>query len=141
MALAFYDDTQTLFGANPLRTVHDGFIGGVHEEKTYVRNADAAKYYDSVQLRLYTAPYADSGVLGNSGWSVKFLYGERRPTEAEWDLVTSGESLDLPDIGATGAADTTTYHPVWVRVYCPGNEPAQYRENQFMRLYYLEKTV
>lgn len=141
MGLNFYDDTQTLFAGSPLRSIHDGHLGGAHEEKIYVRNDDVTKYFTNVQLRLHSEPYDDSGEVGDSGWSVKFLYGERRPTEAEWDIVRSGEVLDLPDIGTVDLADTSTYHPVWVRVYCPGGVLAQTREVQELRLYRFVKMV
>ncbi len=35
------------------------------------------------------------------------------------------KSLKIPDIGSDEAADTSTYHPIWFRVYCPGGTEAQ----------------
>ena len=98
MALAFYDADQIAFGSDPLRSFHDGNLGGEHEQKIYVRNSDALKYYTSVTLK-YNGTVATS-----NGWSVKFTKGERQPTEAEWDLVASGATISLDDIGAPGAA-------------------------------------
>ena len=39
---------------------------------------------------------------------VSLMYGTRRPTEAEWDLVRSGDGIQIPDIETTEAADTST---------------------------------
>jgi hypothetical protein len=141
MALSFYDDTQTAFGTNSLRTVHNGHLGGSYESLTYLRNGDSGKYYKNITVHLVLDSYEDIGELGTSGWGVKFIYGERRPTEDEWDQVRSGTTIAIPDIGNTLAADTSTYHPIWVRVFCPGNEPAQIRETQTLRVYFFERNV
>lgn len=141
MALNFYDDSKLLFGALPLRTFHNGHQGGAHESLVYLRNDDSGKYYKNVTVHLRLDSYEDAGELGTSGWGVKFIYGERRPTEEEWEQVRPGDSIAIPDIGDTLAADTSTYHPVWVRVYCPGKEPAQIREVQSLRVYFFERNV
>jgi hypothetical protein len=69
------------------------------------------------------------------------MYGKRRPTEAEWDRMRSGDGVELPDIGTTEAADTFTNHPIWVRVYCPGGEMAQLKENMRLKISYFERKV
>jgi len=69
------------------------------------------------------------------------MYGKRRPTEAEWDLVRSSDGIEIPDIGTTEAADTFAQHPVWVRIYCPGGELAQIRENMQLRIRYYVRSV
>jgi len=143
MALQLFDgDLVLLTALNPLRSHHDGHLGEAHEQVVYVRNQDAAKYYTSVTLQPeLIGAYDDSGEFGTTGWSVKLLYGSRQPTEAEWDAALSGVAISLPDIGSTEAADTFTNHPVWVRVYCPGNEPVQIRENVQLKLRYFERNV
>lgn len=141
MALSFYDDTQTLFGVSPLRTFHDGHLGGSHEKLIYLRNADVAKYYTNITVHLSVDTYEDLGVLGTTGWGVKFVYGQRQPTEGEWDQVRAGDAIAIPDIGSTTLADTSTYHPIWVRVFCPGETAAQIRENQTVQVFYFERNV
>ena len=79
--------------------------------------------------------YLDLGEFGLTGWGIKLMYG-KGSTEAEWDLVKSGDSIGIPDIGSTQAADTFTNHPIWVRIYCPGNESAQIRENIQLKVSY-----
>jgi hypothetical protein len=141
MALAFYDDQKVAFGALSLRTFHDGHLGGSYESLVYLRNSDSGKYYTNLSVHLEIDSYEDIGEFGTSGWAVKYIYGERRPTEDEWDRVRSGDAIAIPDIGNTLAADTFTYHPVWVRVFCPGLEPAQIRDNQTMKVFFFERNV
>ena len=117
--IKFYDTTQTLFSTNPLKLVFNGQICSIQEYKFHIKNDDPLVYYTDVDLNL-------SGTLPDNSWMVKFLYGGRRPTDREWASVRSGDTLRLPDIGEVGAADTTTYHPVWIRFYVPGGTPAQY---------------
>ena len=141
MALAFYDDTKTLFSTDPLRTFHDGHLGGSQEHLIYIRNDDVAEYYTSLSVHLSVSSYEDLGPFGTTGWGVKFIYGERRPTEDEWDQVRAGDSITIPDIGSTALADTFTYHPIWVRVVCPGAESAQIRSNQTIKVLYFDRMV
>lgn len=141
MGLAFYDSTLAAFTTNPLRTFHDGHLGGAFEILVYMRNDNVTKYYTNNQVFIEVLTYNDFGEFGNSGWSAKLMYGARQPTEAEWDIVRSGDSISIPDIGTTLAADTSTYHPVWLRIYAPAGEAAQIRDNQRIRLYSFERTL
>ena len=147
MSLGLYDSSQVLMPASggsvtdPLRTVHNGRNGGAYETKMYIRNSDPAVYYHGITISYTSDPGIDSGVLGNSGWSIKLSKGERQPTEAEWDQVTSGSSIPMADIGASGSPDTSTYYPFWVRVYCPGETAAQLRSGQTISVNYLSDAV
>jgi hypothetical protein len=137
-----YDSALALFGATPLRTFHNGHIGDSHEQLMYIRNQNPAKWYTNVKLTpVMIGGYEDLGEFGTTGWGIKLMYGKRRPTEEEWDLIKTGSAIILPDIGTIEAADTFTNHPVWVRVYCPGGEEAQIRENMQLKLSYSEKMV
>ena len=49
--------------------------------------------------------------------------------------------MAVPDIGGPGAADTSTYHPVWIRVYAPGGLAAQLREGQEIQVTAVEDPV
>lgn len=142
MGLAFYDEDQVLLdGSDKFRPYVNGYLGGAHEEIIYLRNDDVSRWYTNITVSLVTTTYDGAGELGTSGYSFKFMYGERRPTEAEWDTVISGASLTIPDIGTTVAADTSTYHPVWIRVYVPGNTPASINETFSIRLSYFPRLV
>lgn len=139
--LTYYDKDYNVFNGNPLRTVHNGFPGGSCEKLIFIRNEDPANYYTDIVVTYINSVADDYGSLGSTGWSVKFLYGSRPPTEEEWDSVKPGQSIAIPNIGNTLAADTYTYHPIWVRVYCPGQAPAQIREGQTIRIFFNEKKV
>lgn len=142
MGLAFYDSDKNPFGdSGILRSFHDGHLGSIMERIIYLRNDDSSRYYTNLLLRYTVSSYQDFGEFGTTGWGIKFINGERRPTESEWDLVRSGESLSIPDIGSTEAADTHTYYPIWVRITCPGGEVAQLRENQQIELDVLTRLV
>lgn len=142
MAIAFYDADQILFSdTDSLRAYINGYRGGDHQSKIYLRNDDAAQWMTNIVLSLRISTYDGAGDLGTSGFSIKFLYGERQPTEAEWDIVLSGDSLALPNIGTTLAADISTYHPIWIRIYCPGNTSAQINESFTLRLNYLPRPI
>lgn len=141
MGLAFYDSTKTLFATLPLRTIHDGHLGSSQEDIIYLRNDDTAKYYTNLTVTFNVSSYEDIGPFGTTGWGVKFITGERRPTEAEWDEVRAGDAVAISDIGSTLIADTFTYHPIWVRVICPGGEPAQIRDNQTIEVFFFERNV
>lgn len=142
MALTYYDaDLNALITGNPLETFHDGHVGQSHEQVFYIRNHDAALYYTDIVIQPeFTGGGLLPGDLG-SGWSIKVIIGTRRPTEAEWDVVKNGDPATYPDIGTMLAADTTTNHPVWVRVYCPGNEMSQIKENMRITVSYYDNLV
>ena len=140
MGLAFYNSDKEIFtpssvnGLDKLRSFHDGHLGDTWEDVIYLRNDDPTKYFTNMVLYYLIDGYQDMGEFGDTGWGVKLMYGERQPTEAEWDLVKAGDPLSLPDIGNSDAADTSTYHPIWVRITCPGGQLAQIRQNQKLRL-------
>jgi len=135
MSLVLYDENKVAFSSgDSLRTFHNGFLGGPMEKLIYIRNTDSARYYLNVTLRAVFSGYDDSDANSTTGWSIKFIDGQIRPTEAVWDSVKNNEPLNLPDIGSSEAADTHTYYPVWVRVFCPGNTEAKIKENTTLRL-------
>lgn len=143
--LALYDENYNLLEqtdvSSIIRTIHNGKPGGADHRKLHIRNDDSSTYYTDLIAVYVNELNEDYGVLGSTGWSVKLLYGSRQPTESEWDSVQSGDSIELPDIGNTQAANTYTYFPFWIRVYCPGGSPAQVREGQEIRIYYNEHKV
>ena len=134
LSIKFYDEDKVPMNLDPLRSQHDGHVGAVYEIKVYTRNIIAANYHTNVQLSLI-------GALGSTGWSIKFIEGERQPTEAEWDNVTSGATLSMTNIGSTAAGDTSTYFPVWIRVYCPGGTAAAINTDYSFQIDALERSV
>lgn len=128
---------------DPLRSFHNGHIGGSHEQLFFIRNQNPSKFYTNITVTpVMIGVYNDSeGEFGVSGWGIKLMYGKRRPTEFEWDMVRSGAGIKIPDIGSNEAADTFTNHPIWVRIFCPGGEVAQVRENMQLHVNYYTKEV
>ncbi len=142
MGLSYYDSTQSFMSStDKFRPYIDGHGGGTHEEKIYIRNDDLTKWYSHVKLSLVSTAYDGLGELGNSPYSFKFMYGERRPTEAEWDMVIAGDPLELFDVGNAEAADISTYHPVWIRVWAAGGQSAHINDTFKLRLSYYPRTV
>lgn len=147
--LKILDSTKEAFGnivdfehEDPLRMTHDGKLGGSYEQLIYIKNDDATLYYTNVSLSPVSSNYDDiASEWGETGFGLKLLYGERRPTETEWDQVKSGEAIMLPDIGTTDAADIANYFPVWVRTVCPGLTPAQIKTNLSIKLSYRAKNL
>ena len=130
MGLAIYDDQQVVLSSGtPKRSQVNGRAGESDIFLTYLRNDDATVYYTSLTYGFAsTGAYGTDGELAGTGWSFKAIYGQRRPTELEWDKVNSGEAVSIPDIGDTTAADMSTYHPIWVRIFVPGGTAAQRRD-------------
>lgn len=140
MGLAFYNSEKELFdagatdGSDKLRSFHDGHLGDTWEDVIYLRNDDPGTWYTNLVLYYLVDGYQDFGEFGDTGWGAKMMFGERRPTEAEWDLIRPGDPLVLPNIGSAEAGDTSTYYPVWIRITCPAGQLAQIRQNQKLRL-------
>lgn len=141
--LAYYDEEKNPISNSPLKTFHNGYSGGAFQNLFYLRNSDPATYYSNIYItpKFRLSYQNDSGVNGNTGWSIKVLYGKSKPTDSEWDSVDSGEEINLPDIGTEIASDTSTYHPVWFKVFCPGGEVPQIRENIYLEISFNEKQV
>ena len=130
------------FETSPMRTFHNGHIGDSHEQLVFIRNEDAAKWYTNIELSPeLVGVYNDATSFTTTGWGIKLMYGKRRPTEEEWDILKTGSTILLPDIGSIEAADTFTNHPVWVRVFCPGGTAATIVENMQLNLKYLVREV
>ena len=137
----FKADYQS-FEDEPMRSFHNGHVGDAHEQLFFIRNQNPSKYYTNVKVTpIFTGGYTDDGEFGSSGWGIKLMYGKRQPTNQEWDMIDSGASIFIPDIGTCEAADTFTNHPVWVRIYCPGGEDAQIRENMQLDITYYVREV
>jgi len=128
VGLQIYNASQVLIGdaGGAITTAHNGVRGESVDILVYVRNTTPFLYYNSVIASTEDADGTDDtlGVYG-TGRGFKLSSGSREPTEAEWDNVLAGDFAELPNVGSTEAADTTTFFPVWIRVIVPGNIPVQ----------------
>lgn len=145
MALAIYsystsytacDEYGTTPLVNPIKTTHDGVLGETRETKLYVRNDSASYWYKNISI----LPESQSGAIP-TGWIIKMRAGTTQPTEAEWDAISSNNTITLSNLGAAGAADTTTYSPFWYRVEIPAGSSAQTRQVIALKLSYTEMAV
>lgn len=139
MGLQIYDVDKELFGENPFRAFADGHLGGSYEELIYLRNDDSDKWYSHISIMLEGDKHL--GEFGETGFSFKFIFGARRPTEAEWDAVMPNMPVGLPNIGSSLEANTHNYFPVWVRVFVPGGTPAMIKDNLTIALTFYERLV
>jgi hypothetical protein len=120
MSLKIYDwpDPSTAFSedgslTNPLAMTFDGAEGGVVQRRCYVRNDDVLKTYSGIELTPVDS--GDDIVDGSTGFSWKLREGDQQPLDAQWDLVTPGNTLEF----SSDISDTNTYLPFWIRVEVP----------------------
>jgi len=108
---------------NPLTHSFNGTAGGVVEKRYYVRNDDAAYFYEDITVQ----PVASAGSLivdgsgDTEGYTWKVLAGDLKPLEEQWGLKDAGDSISLADLGSASFGDTTTYLPFWLRIRVPAN--------------------
>ena len=142
MALIFLDSELNELNSDPIRTVHDGFIGEANQVLFFIRNRVENVYYKNIFLTpMFDTTNYNYEDFEVSKWSVKLNYGTVQPSEDEWDEIENGQSISIPDIGTIEGSDTFTNHPVWIRVYCPGLSESQIKENMFLQLEYKQESV
>ena len=140
--LEFYDSDKNPFSSDSLRFKHDGHLGGTEDKLIYVKNNDLTLYYTSITI----GPVSENtnnilGEWGETGFGLKLLYGQAQPTETEWDQVKNGESINIPDIGTTSAADNVNFYPIWVRNICPTMQSAQLKSDISLAIGYSPKQL
>jgi len=129
MGLAIYDSDRIKIAdfSNTILSSHNGTLGEAADILLYLRNENPNFYYTSISLSFQDSDLSTNDLLGpaGSGWGVKVSVDSRRPTIREWDAITYDNSSAMLDIGTTAEADTSGYHPFWVRVVVPGNIGSQ----------------
>lgn len=135
MALSLYDAEQEPITS--IRFVNDGSFGDCRTKLFFLKNDSANHYYETIVLSLPNAEYS-AGYMRN-GYSIKLFKGASEPSMTEWLLVGPGESIQLDDIGEFGAADTTNYHPFYMMVCNPANQPVGLIEDVDLRITYIER--
>ena len=148
MALKIYEspDPSTSYSidgafTNPINFTVDGTIATTLSRRLFVRNDDATKYYISIQIEPIVSTGLDIalGTVEGFGWKLK--EGDTTPLEAEWDLITPGNSISLSDLGSSGTPDTTTYLPFWIRIYLPSHIDVQSFEGLSLEITATESAV
>lgn len=110
---------------NPFTVSVDGFHGQVKIGKYYVRNANPAKWYDSIQVHATQSGGGVDWLGGTQGHSWKFIPGDTQPTDEEWDNEIPNNTIDLPNIGSAGNGDVSTYLPFWIRIMVNDHTPVR----------------
>jgi len=130
MTLAIYENSGDTVSysidnlyTNSLILSFDGRVGGTIEKELYVRNSNVLYNYESVQVvpYLYSGGLDLLGTIGTSGFMIKLKTGDTQPSIDEWNSITPGNTIDIPNI--TGIV---TYNPFWIYVNVPRSVPVQH---------------
>jgi hypothetical protein len=120
--LLFTEVTATTFGDPIAVGIRPGGTGFV--KKLFLRNDDAAKWYDAIEIKPTSTAGAD---IVDGTVSIKLLSGDNKPTDAEWAAAPSnalatlasplinGDTSTVPELGAVGSPDRI-YYPFWIYV-------------------------
>lgn len=125
-------------------TTHNGYTGGSYEFVFYLKNSDASLYYTNILVKpeFPTTELIPNNILSESGWSIKLSFGsDFQLTEKEWNEIQINEEVSIPDIGNSQSANTDSYFPINVRVYCPGKTESQIRNDLSLSLRYIQNVV
>jgi hypothetical protein len=148
MSLLIFRDTslETNFNLNneSFITTHNGYTGGSYEFVFYLKNNDASLYYTDIVVKpvFPVEELLPGNLLSETGWSIKVSYGsDSQLTEKEWNEIQINEELQVPDIGNSESANTDSYFPINVRVYCPGKTESQIRNDLSLNLRYIQNIV
>lgn len=98
--------------SSPLSVALNGALGGVYEQRIYVRNDNVARVYTDITITPVDG--GDNIVDGTDGFSWKVLSGDQKPLEEQWDLQVAGDGVNVGNL-----TDTNTYLPFWIRVQVP----------------------
>lgn len=104
---------------NPFSITFDGRSGGTKQARLYVRNNDALYYYTSLTLTSRDLTAQPITERPEDGYVWKLSEGDTQPTQAEWNNIAAANTITLPDIGALGVPDTSTYLPFWIYIQVP----------------------
>ena len=140
MSLTLLDANKQIIDG-PLVTTHNGFTGGEREMLIYLKNQHPEFYYSNVSLTIEMPDLVEGEVFSNSGWSIKIKYGSEQPTEKQWGDIMVNSEISIPDIGSQFAPDTDIYHPIWIRVFCPGHTTPDIKKDMSFKLKYFRKLV
>lgn len=124
-----------------LQTTHNGFTGGHDEVLFYVKNLHEEFYYTDIKLEVVMPDLTEGEIFTTSGWSIKLKYGSEQPTDKEWGDILVNNEISIPNIGTQFIPDTTTYHPIWIRVFCPGHTSPKIKRDMNFKLKYFKKLV
>ena len=137
--LALYileDNDFTAVGSSvPLKSLLYGKDATEVTQLLFVRNTSEDTWYSNVTLTTHLAGAISYGFgLGPFGVepfgggvsessAVKLFAGRIQPNTAGWDAITVGNTVTIGSVGSAGNPDTTTYHPVWMKLAASDHDP------------------
>jgi len=124
--------------SNPIKTVHDPLEQSTVIKKLFLRNDNSSKYYTDVSLQ-----FAPTATTQNNptGWSYKIISGDTKPAEEDWAYdVTSGESIEMDDVGADGDPNLDFY-PFWIRIDVPKGTSGGVYNSVYLSINYTEGNI
>lgn len=104
---------------NPFAITFDGRLGGFKEKRLYLRNGDAAFYYQQLELSLIDDSATPIINREGDGFVWKLFEGSIKPTLNDWRNIPANNSIVFSDLGSAGFPDTSTYLPFWVYIQVP----------------------
>lgn len=115
-------------GDNKLLTVHNGRLGSWFIRKYYLRNDDDSVRYTGIVLSIED--------VSSSGATYQLFEGPFEPTALEWNFVGINNSIVFEDI-----IGDTTYLPFWLRVFYPGETPANTYQEANIKIVAIEEAI
>lgn len=108
----------------PFLVILDGKYGGISQQLAYLRNDDNMSWFSGTTINVTDT--VDATVIdGSKGFTWKLIVGSTQPTDDQWAAVSTGNTISLANLGSTGAPNTSTYLPFWIRVQIPRNIEVQ----------------
>jgi len=104
---------------NPFALTFDGRSGGVKQVRLYIRNDDQLLYYTNITLKMQDLSGDDIINRIDDGFAWKLSEGDVQPTQNDWNNIAAANTISLPDIGANGTPDSSSFLPFWVYVQVP----------------------
>jgi hypothetical protein len=119
----------------PFTVTVDGRVGGTIDQRVYLRNDHAYRWYSNITIQAVDTDGKDmvSGTVPGFYW--KLAEGDNSLCLEEWELVAQGNTLTLSqEIGSETAGDIVTYVPIWVRTSIPKGIPIQTIKDIYLRI-------
>lgn len=140
MPLRIYQvaDPSTAFSnsgnmTNPFRVSFDGRLGGVVQNRLYLRNDDTSVYYSGINV-FPVDTGANHITDGTNNYSWKLNLGDQQPLEQQWATIANNNTITISGLGGAHLADTTSYIPFWVRVEVPKGAPVNSYDEVIIRI-------
>jgi hypothetical protein len=144
MGISLYHKENDQFVTGSIITTHDGKSGDVHAVQLFLRNDDVNLWFSNIQVTPVDSTATaslDETDYDSTGWGVRLIAGDNEPSASHWSSTNWGIAISMPNIGASGSADISTYYSFWYQITCPPNENAETKQNIVFRVTYTENAA